>query len=181
MATRNRTASSASTLEGIWGILLLAFVVTALYFGRAVFVPLALATLITFLLSRLVTKMERWIGRVPAVLLVVILLFSLAGGASWMVGRQVIDLAQKLPQYQANVTRKLHSIRLPAIGVLSRFSSSIDALQKELVSPSQTPAPSEPAPESLPKPSPPSASPVPVKVIEARNAIPQLLQETISA
>src|SRR5207302_4590822 len=124
---------------------------------------------------------ERWIGRIPAVLLVVILLFSLAGGASWMVGRQVIDLAQKLPDYQANITRKVHSIRLPVIGVLSRFSSSVDALQNELVSPSQTPSPTEPAPESLPKPSPPSAKPVPVKVIEGRNAIPQLLQETISA
>ena len=78
MATR----SSASTLEGIWAILLLAFVVTALYFGHALFVPLALATLITFLLSRLVVRVERWIGRIPAVLLVVILLFSLAGGAS---------------------------------------------------------------------------------------------------
>src|SRR5438067_13673376 len=112
MATRNRTASSASTLEGIWGILLLAFVVTALYFGRAVFVPLALATLITFLLSRLVTKLEQWIGRISAVLLVVILLFSLASGISWMVGRQVVDLAGKLPEYQANLTRKIHSVRL---------------------------------------------------------------------
>src|SRR5437016_5881307 len=177
MATR----SSASTLEGIWATLLLAFVVTALYFGHALFVPLALATLITFLLSRLVVRVERWIGRIPAVLLVVILLFSLAGGASWMVGHQVIDLAQKLPDYQANITRKVHSIRLPVIGVLSRFSSSVDALQNELVSPSQTPSPTEPAPESLPKPSPPSAKPVPVKVIEGRNAISQLLQETISA
>src|SRR5205085_1160989 len=39
----------------------------------------------------------------------------------------------------------------------------------------------EPAPESLPKSTPPSAKPVPVKVIEGRNAIPQLLQETITA
>src|SRR2546430_14855466 len=161
MATRNSTASSASTLEGIWAILLLAFVVTALYFGRAVFVPLALGTLIAFLLSRLVVRVERWIGRIPAVLLVVILLFSLAGGVSWMVGRQVIDLAQKLPDYQANITRKLHSIRLPAIGVLSQFSSSVDALQNELVSPSQAPLPAESAPESLPKSTPPSPKPVP--------------------
>jgi len=181
MATRNSTASSASTLEGIWAILLLAFVVTALYFGRAVFEPLALATLITFLLSRLVVRVERWIGRIPAVLLVVILLFSLAGGATWMVGRQVIDLAQKLPDYQANITRKLHSIRLPAVGLLARFSSSVDALQNELVSPSPAAPPTEPVPESLAKSSPPSARPVPVKVIEGRTAIPQLLQETISA
>src|SRR6266404_7783287 len=155
MATRNRTPSSASTLEGIWSILLLAFVVTALYFARTVFVPLALATLITFLLSRLVTKLERWIGRIPAVLLVVVFLFSLAGATSWMVGRQVVDLARKLPEYQANITRKLHSVRLPAIGLLSQFSSSVDALQNELVSPSPIPSPPESAPLLLPIPRPP--------------------------
>ena len=98
-----------------------------------------------------------------------------------MVGRQVVDLAGKLPEYQANITRKLHSVRLPAIGLLSQFSSSVDALQNELVSSSPTPSPTEPAPESLPKSTPPSAKPVPVKVIEGRNAIPQLLQETITA
>src|SRR6267378_3735507 len=177
MATRNSTASSASTLEGIWAILLLAFVVTALYFGRAVFEPLALATLITFLLSRLVVRVERWIGRIPAVLLVVVLLFSLAGGASWMVGRQVVDLAQKLPEYQANITRKLRSVRLPATGILSRFSSSMEALQNELASGNPAPSPTQ----SVAEPSPPSARPLPVKVIECRTAFPQLLQETISA
>ena len=37
-----------------------------------VLVPIALATLITFLLSRLVTRLERWIGRIAAVLVTMI-------------------------------------------------------------------------------------------------------------
>jgi predicted PurR-regulated permease PerM/methylmalonyl-CoA mutase cobalamin-binding subunit len=178
-AMRTRTTTNGSPLQGIWAILLIAFVVTALYFGRAVFVPLALATLITFLLSRLVNRLERWIGRIAAVLLVVIILFSVIGATSWMVGRQVIDLAEKLPDYQTNITRKLESVRLPAIGLFSRFSSSVNALQTELASPSPAPQPS--GAEAPVKSTAPQARPVPVRVIEGQNAIPQLLQEGISA
>jgi predicted PurR-regulated permease PerM len=177
---RTRTTTNGSALQGIWAILLLASVVTALYFARAVFVPLALATLITFLLSRLVNRLERWIGRIPAVLLVVIILFSVIGATSWMVGRQVIDLAGKLPEYQTNITRKLQSVRLPAIGLFSRFSSSVNALQKELASPSPAPQPSG-ADELAAKSTASQTRPIPVRVVEGQNAIPQLLEEGISA
>ena len=49
MRTRPSSLTSTAALSGIWGLLLIAFVVAALYFGRSVFVPIALATLITFL------------------------------------------------------------------------------------------------------------------------------------
>ena len=97
MRTRITTVTPAAALTGIWGLLLLAFVIAALYFGRTVLVPIALATLITFLLSRLVTRLERWIGRIAAVLVTVIAMFAIFAAASWVIGRQVIDLADKLP------------------------------------------------------------------------------------
>ena len=93
MRTRLSSLTPAAALSGIWGLLLIAFVVAALYFGRSVFVPIALATLITFLLSRLVTRLERWIGRIAAVLVTVIAMFMIFAAASWVIGRQVIDLA----------------------------------------------------------------------------------------
>src|SRR5205085_4112152 len=111
MRTRPSPPNPAVVLNGIWACLLLAFVVTALYFGRAVLVPIALATLITFLLSRLVTRLERWLGRIAAVLMIVIAMFGMFAGASWVLGRQVIDLADKLPNYQANVVTKIRSLR----------------------------------------------------------------------
>src|ERR1044071_7181700 len=135
MRTRPGALTPAAALSGIWGLLLLTFVIAALYFGRSVFVPIALATLITFLLSRLVTRLERWIGRIAAVLVTVIAMFSIFGAMSWVIGRQVIDLADKLPDYQANIATKIRSLRLPAAGPLARFSTSVDALQKELVAP----------------------------------------------
>ncbi|HEX3620049.1 MAG TPA: AI-2E family transporter, partial [Candidatus Udaeobacter sp.] len=173
--------SPAVALNGIWALLLLAFVIAALYFGRIVFVPIALATLVTFLLSRVVTRLERWIGRIAAILVTVTVMFGIFAMASWVIGRQLIDLADKLPSYQANITSKIRSLKLPAAGPLARVSSSVNALQKELVAPSPAPrAGQTPADYSI-RTASPVASPIPVKIIEGRNPVPQLLQETITA
>lgn len=181
MRTRPSSLTPSAALSGIWGLLLLAFVVAALYFGRSVFVPIALAALITFLLSRLVTRLERWIGRIAAVLVTVIAMFTIFAGASWVIGRQVIDLADKLPDYQANIVAKIRSLKLPAGGPLARFSSSVHVLQKELAAPSPAPETDRARGDSSTRTAPPVASPIPVKVIEGRSAIPQLMQETLSA
>ena len=181
MRTRPSLLTPTAALSGIWGLLLIAFVVATLYFGRSVFVPIALATLITFLLSRLVSRLERWIGRIAAVLVTVIAMFAIFAGASWVIGRQIIDLADKLPDYQANIVAKIRSLKLPAGGPLARFSTSVQALQKELVAPSTTPEADRSRGNPSTRTAPPMASPIPVKVIEGRSAIPQLMQETLSA
>ena len=62
----NKNASTAA-LVGIWTMLLTAFVITVLYVGRELLIPLALAVMLTFLLSPLVSRIERWIGRIAAV------------------------------------------------------------------------------------------------------------------
>jgi predicted PurR-regulated permease PerM/methylmalonyl-CoA mutase cobalamin-binding subunit len=181
MRTRLSSLTPTAALSGIWGLLLIAFVVAALYFGRSVFVPIALATLITFLLSRLVSRMERWIGRIAAVLVTVIAMFTVFAGASWVIGRQVIDLADKLPDYQANIVAKIRSLKLPAGGPLARLSSSVHVLQNELAAPSPAPSTDRTRGDSLTRTASPVASPIPVKIIEGRSAIPQLMQETLSA
>src|SRR5215211_3165894 len=180
MRTRSSSLTPAVALSSIWGLLLLAFVIAALYFGRSVFVPIALATLITFLLSRLINGLERWIGRIAAVLVTVIAMFTIFAGASWVIGRQVIDLADKLPDYQANIVTKIRSLKLPAGGPLARFSSSVHALQNELVAPNTAPETNPARSNPSTRTAPPISTPIPVKVIEGRNAIPQLMQETLS-
>ena len=42
-------------------------VVVVLYWAQAVFVPIALAILLTFVLTPPVTWLQRWIGRIPVV------------------------------------------------------------------------------------------------------------------
>ena len=55
----------------------LALITAALYFGRDVLIPLALAVLISFILTPSVQRLQQMrLGRVPAVLLVVVLAFG---------------------------------------------------------------------------------------------------------
>ena len=73
--------TATDALVGIWTVLLTSFVIGTLYFARDLLIPLALSVLLTFLLAPLVTRIERWIGRIAAVLLVVALIFTGFGAA----------------------------------------------------------------------------------------------------
>ena len=60
-----------------------ALAIATLYFGRQIFIPLALALVLSFLLTPLVGLLERArLGRVPAVLVVLIFCFALTAGVS---------------------------------------------------------------------------------------------------
>jgi predicted PurR-regulated permease PerM len=71
MQTAKSKAAATDALVGLWTVGLTSFVIATLYFARDFLIPLALAALLTFLLSPLVTRIERWLGRIAAVLLVV--------------------------------------------------------------------------------------------------------------
>lgn len=173
----NKNASTAA-LVGIWTVLLTAFVITVLYVGRELLIPLALAVMLTFLLSPLVARLERWIGRIAAVLIVVAMLFGIIGGTGWLLTRQLIDLAAKLPDYQANIDNKLRAVRLPTGGAFGRFTHSVDELQKQLPSSTEPPLGStEPTPRTAGRPGPPNdLKPMPVRIVESQSRLPQLLQ-----
>ena len=74
-----------------------ALVVAVLYWAQAVLVPFALAILLTFVLTPPVTWLQRWVGLVPAVLLVVTLLFAALGLAVWGLIWQMGSLVEDLP------------------------------------------------------------------------------------
>ncbi len=86
-------------------------VVFALYWAQALLVPIALAILITFVLTPPVTWLQRWIGRIAAVLTVVTLVFTLLGLAGWGLARQMDQLVKDLPQYRANIFAKIADVR----------------------------------------------------------------------
>jgi predicted PurR-regulated permease PerM len=179
---RASKSASTSALLGMWTILLMAFVITVLYVGRELLIPIALAAMLTFLLAPLVGRIERWIGRVAAVLIVVALLFGVVGGAGWLLTRQLIDLAAKLPDYQTNIDAKLHAFRLPTGGAFGRFSRSVSELNKQ--SPDSLEAPvnsTEAAAEAKSTAKgvrnlPTSERPMPVRIVESQSRLPQILQ-----
>ncbi|MDB6173320.1 MAG: Phytochrome sensor protein [Chthoniobacteraceae bacterium] len=170
-ASTNKNIASNS-LAGIWTILLIAFVIAFLYFGREVLIPMALATLLTFLLAPLVTRIERWAGRIGAVLIVVALVLVTLGGTGWLITRQVLDLAGKLPDYQVNIENKLRSVQMPEGSTLKRLSNTIERLKKAI------PENSDPAAQAGQSglPAPPAVS---VRVVEAASSGPLVLIKTL--
>lgn len=86
-------------------------VVVVLYWAQAVLVPFAVAILLTFVLTPPVTWLQRWIGRVPAVLAVVTLVFAVLGLTGWGLARQMDHLADDLPLYRRNILAKIADVR----------------------------------------------------------------------
>ena len=107
--------------------------IAALYFAREVFVPLALAGLLAFLLAPAATRLERWgLPRAPSALLVIFLSLAGVGALGWVVLGQVYDLAIELPQYQQNLTGKVNSLHLNSAGRFSSTVSMLTGLEKQI-------------------------------------------------
>ena len=142
MAITGKRNSAAKSLALISNLLLAAFIILSLYFARELLVPLALSALLTFMLAPLVTRLQRWLGRIGAVLLVVAMMFAITGGVGWVLTRQAIDLASRFPSYKENIQVKLRAIQVPSEGPLSKLSNTLEELKNDL--PGSTPADSPP-------------------------------------
>ena len=117
-------------------------VVAVLYFAREVFVPLALAALIAFVLAPGASRLERLgLRRTPAALIVIFL--SLAGVAvlGWVLLGQIYNLAGEIPQYQQNMRDKIQSLHLDSAGKLSSTVEMLNGLNKRISSGTSATAP----------------------------------------
>jgi len=106
-----------------WGIF--ALVVAGLYWLQPVLIPLALSVLLTFLLSPVVGLLERrGLGRVPSVLVAVLLALSILGGIGWTLTHQLMTLADELPRYSLNIQHRIADLRGASRG------GSVEKVQK---------------------------------------------------
>jgi predicted PurR-regulated permease PerM len=112
----------------------LVLVIACLYWAKAVLIPIALAILITFLLNPVVSALHgRGLPRIAAILVVVVLLFSVVGGVAWTVTRQLSSLAYELPRYQENLKQKSADLReLGKNGVVERVMKALKEITDEL-------------------------------------------------
>lgn len=124
--------SAADALSGIRAVAFTSAIIVGLYFGRDFLIPLALAALITFLLAPFVTKLQRWIGNVGAVITTMLLIFCGTLGLGWTLGNQAVDLANQFPGYKENIRAKLQDLKVPGGGVFERASQTVEELKKEL-------------------------------------------------
>src|SRR5579862_1084299 len=109
---RLETPTAGAPSGGLGTLAVGVVTIAALYFGREIFVPMALAVLLSFALGPAVVLLRRcYVNRVAAVVAVVVLAFVLIVGVGALIGTQLEYLAENLPGYQANITEKIHSLR----------------------------------------------------------------------
>ena len=134
-----RTAEELMALLSAVATAILAVIIIAmLYFGRKIFVPVALAILLSFVLAPLVGILQRIrVPRALAVVGVVILAFAFIFAMGSLLATQLTQLAGDLPRYQSTISEKIQSFRdtKAGRGTLERASDMLKDLSKELDKP----------------------------------------------
>jgi hypothetical protein len=116
-----------------------------------------------------VSWLERWrLGRIVPVVLAVGMALAVLGTIGWVVERQFVQVAGKLPDYRENIQNKLSRFRRAAGGNFSRAAKGVEVTLKSMAGtqPSTAPSatanltPAAQAPNSRPgEPSLPQVSP----------------------
>lgn len=116
-------------------------VIAGLYLGRQVLIPFALAVVLAFLLSPIVDVLQKCrLGRVPAVLVVLLLAFTVVGSVGWIVTGQLVDIVEQFPNYRSNIHEKIQSLRIPDGSRLKSATNTVSELSAELSDASESAA-----------------------------------------
>jgi predicted PurR-regulated permease PerM len=139
-----------------------ALIIAALYLGREIFVPVALAVLLSFVLAPFVMRLHSLrIPRTVSVLVVVFIGFSIIFSLGGLMVTQASHLAARLPGYQQTLSDKIESLRGlmgGGSGTLEQASTVLKQLRTELQHPN---APNQPDNDLT---GPPPVKPIPVEV-----------------
>jgi predicted PurR-regulated permease PerM len=154
-------------VSGTRAVLLTVVVVVAvLRSAQDVFIPLALAILLTFLLAPLVARLTDWgVNRLLAVIVSLAIALALIGTLANVAFNQFADLAHDLPAYQRQLHQNLTHIRGAVRGGVADASRAVEQLSREL----QRVAPGEPLPSNVGK----------VQVIEAPAPALKMLKDFV--
>jgi predicted PurR-regulated permease PerM len=158
--------ASEPSAGGIGVVGMIALVIAGLFVGREVFVPVALAILLSFVLAPLIRLLQKvHVPRSLAVIGVVLVAFAGITGLATVMAAQVTQLAGDLPRYQLTMREKVQSLRGSAAGssALERAADVLQDLGKELDRPQTDTA--RPANPLTPSAAPAiETKPIPVEV-----------------
>ena len=167
---------NVQSLEDVAGLVaacaitvLAVIIVTALYVGREIFVPMALAILLSFVLAAPVNLLQNLrVPRAAAAVVTVLLAFVVIFTLGSLIATQLTRLAGDLPKYQSTIQSKIASLRgvSGSSSTLERAEGILQDLSKELNKP--TGGDSSPL-ATAPRPGASSSrvmTPVPVEVLQ---------------
>ena len=122
-------------------LVIVGVVTAALYLGRAIAIPVAIAVLISFSLGPAVSWLRRhYFARIPAILAVVVPVLFAVGAVAYVVTTEVGRLAGNIPAYRTNIETKVNNVAnaLPSRAALDRGTAFLRSLR---ASTQKTPAP----------------------------------------
>src|ERR1700754_4973336 len=128
------TEELMALLSAVATAILAVIIISMLYFGRDIFVPVALAILLSFVLAPLVGLLQRIsVPRGLAVVSLVILAYSLIFAMGSRLATQLTQLAGDLPRYQSTISEKIQYFRdtKAGRGTLERATDRLKDLRKE--------------------------------------------------
>jgi predicted PurR-regulated permease PerM/methylmalonyl-CoA mutase cobalamin-binding subunit len=135
------SSNSATVASRLLTLIAVVVVIVGLYFGRQVLIPLALAVVLSFLLTPVVCLLEKCrLGRVPSVLVVLVLSFILAASVGWIVSGQLMNIVDEFPSYKSNIQGKIEGLHIPHGSGLKDASNTVIDLSNELSSASASAA-----------------------------------------
>ena len=189
--TTKRSQISNQNARGTAGfetVVLSAIFVCALYFGKALLLPLALAIFLTFLLSPVVDAMRRiHVPKILAVSLATLGSVAILLSVAVILGQQVRTFAEDLPRYQYVLSEKIHVLKdlVATKSTFARTGETLKALRDEILgpapgAPASTSSSAKPAAPEPDKAEPPAAlgeaaRPVTVVVDDRKSALDRLL------
>jgi predicted PurR-regulated permease PerM len=140
-----------------------ALIIAGLYFGREIFVPVALAVLLSFVLAPFISRLQSLrLPRVVAVLAVVFLGFAIIFSLGGLMVTQGSRLAEALPGYEQTLRSKIETLRGitgGGTGTLQRASEVLNDLKTELQNTKSGTPPNTPVLQQ-----PVDSKPIPVEV-----------------
>jgi predicted PurR-regulated permease PerM len=109
-----------------------ALIVAILARVQTILVPLALAIVVSFALSPAVRRVERALGRVLAVALVVLLALGAVSAFGYLLRRQLVDLSAQMSKYSDSIRKKVVALRGSEGSGLASLSKSVDKVVRQL-------------------------------------------------
>lgn len=177
-----------------YSLIIFSIVVIFLYIGREILVPLALASLLSFVLWPVIKLLRRArVGRVTSVIAAVVLTIAGIVGLGSIMAMQVSDLAEELPRYESNLREKVKAFKGASTpsGAMGKAADAIQGLQDELeksdsakttdpaVAPNLSAATAPDVLRTTPPLSGTQARPVIVEVHEPKSTVLQTYQDVI--
>jgi predicted PurR-regulated permease PerM len=130
---------------GVRTAAILVAVIAILYLARGILIPLVFAIVLALVLSPAVSWLHKLgLGRLPSVLLLMLVSIAIAGGVGWVIFSELVEVVNDLPSYQQNIHNKIEAMHAPGKGAVGRAAASVKELGKELSSPAAPVAPPVP-------------------------------------